>query len=980
MLLLFALLFQYFAFGYNGEKNHLKDYAANFLNKKADSRKNVKQKVSSSDMSIIVDKEQLVLIKDDIGDYVVLTKNNHPEVIGYSLNGSSNGSEVPPSMLWFMDLSNNALAMGESVTEDTVPSWLPDHIDPLLTTTWNQGYPYNAKCPQMKNSEGKIVTCPTGCVATAMAQIMAYYKFPDSGYGVQQYSFKDKQIELDFETINFDWENMLNHYDYIEGKEQNFNETEADAVSNLLFACGVSTSMSYGPYSSGAYITEVGYALTHYFKYDQACYYYGTKKSRLGKILFNISKSMPVICASRGGHHGDEYADGHAVVFDGYDTNGNVHVNWGWGGYFDGYFNIFALGTHDVYSMGSEDIIADIKPSYYKNHVDYILSLKVTEAGSLSKMIKEEDMDAIEGLKITGELNVNDFEFIRKMDSLYYLDLSDVQIVDTSNQFLEEFPQYALSYSAYAAKKNLGEVILPNSCTVIGEAALSNCHMLKSVTLGKNVKIIGDRAFWDCEKLESICLPEGVTSIRTQAFDGCTNLKSINIPESVEGIGTLAFYCCKALETINIPKRVSYIGKDAFAGCKSLSTPLVIGDESHSTRLYDGAFHGCENIPSVKFVGEVFINPEIFWNCTSLSHVELSDEVYLSNGGIFNPFCYCPNLNSIVVSKAHPKFDSRNDCNAIIETKTNLLFVGCKETVIPPTVEVIKDGAFQGCSKMVSIGLPESVKEVKGGAFKDCYSLESIKLSDNLTKIGKETFRGCLSLKSIFIPKFVKTIDSPLFQNCPNLKTIIVDKNNVTFDSRDNCNAIIETKNNALRCGCVNSVIPNSVTSIGSSAFNGCTGLTSVTIPNSVTSIDVAAFYNCSNLTSINIPANVTTIGSGAFENCPLSFVFTEILNPFNIESNVFAIDRSYGDPDFSSATLYVPIGTKTIYMSKFPWNRFPEIIEDDVPLSMNSTNEQTSMVPMTYYSLDGKPVSRPTNGFYIIKYSDGSVRKRVFK
>ena len=262
-----------------------------------------------------------------------------------------------------------------------------------------------------------------------------------------------------------------------------------------------------------------------------------------------------------------------------------------------------------------------------------------------------------------------------------------------------------------------------------------------------------------------------VTSIGDNAFWGCSGLTSVTIPNSVSYIGKYAFASCSGLTSVTIPNSVTSIGECAFASCSGLTSVTIPN--------------------SVSYIGEAAF------------------------GG-------CSGLTSVTVDKNNGTYDSRDNCNAIIETSTNKLIVGCKNTTIPNSVTSIGDRAFASCSGLTSVTIPNSV-----------------------TSIGGYAFSGCSGLTSV-----------------------TVDKNNGTYDSRNNCNAIIETSTNKLIVGCNNTIIPNSVTSIGDGAFAYCSGLTSVTIPNSVTSIGEFAFSDCSGLTSVAIPNSVTSIGDGAFASC----------------------------------------------------------------------------------------------------------------
>ena len=285
-----------------------------------------------------------------------------------------------------------------------------------------------------------------------------------------------------------------------------------------------------------------------------------------------------------------------------------------------------------------------------------------------------------------------------------------------------------------------------------------------------------------------------VTSIGTHAFDNLRLLTSIKIPKSVTSIGSGAFVGCTGLTSIEIPNSV--------------------------TVIEDSAFWGCSGLTSIEIPGSV----------TSIGS---------------NPIAGCSALMSIIVENSNPSYDSRNNCNAIINSSTNELVSGCKNTVIPRSVTSIGNYAFYDCSGLISIEIPKTVSSIGYCAFRDCSSLISIEIPNSVTSIGSNPFTGCKGLVSI-----------------------IVENANPKYDSRDDCNAIIYSEMNMMVSGCKNTVIPNSVTRIGSDAFQDCIGLTSIEIPNSVTSIDDYAFERCSGLTSIEIPDSVTSISSHAFSGC----------------------------------------------------------------------------------------------------------------
>ena len=309
------------------------------------------------------------------------------------------------------------------------------------------------------------------------------------------------------------------------------------------------------------------------------------------------------------------------------------------------------------------------------------------------------------------------------------------------------------------------------TCKVTVKSAMVN-GMLQLHYNGKNLDEVMEQA-QSSDVPVHVIVDQGVTKIGKQAFRFPKSVKKVTIPGSVKKIGEGAFWGSEGLTSITIPASVTHIGDYAFADC----------------------------------------------------------------GG----------LTKITVAKKNRTYNSRGNCNAIIKTKTNTLIAGCKNTKIPDSVTSIATGAFEGCYGLTKIKIPDSVTSIGNSAFRYCERLKSITIPNRVTSIEAWAFSGC-GLSGITIPASVTSIDKTAF--CGDFTKITVAEGNRKYDSRNHCNAIIETGTNTLITGCKSTKIPDSVTRIGDWAFWGC-AMTKIKIPDSVTSIGKEAFSECSRLTGI---------------------------------------------------------------------------------------------------------------------------------
>ena len=467
---------------------------------------------------------------------------------------------------------------------------------------------------------------------------------------------------------------------------------------------------------------------------------------------------------------------------------------------------------------------------------------------------------------------------------------------------------------------NLTSITIPNSVESIGINAFANSG-ITYINIPNSITSIESFVFEDCYYLTSITIPNSVTSIEDGAFEYCSNLTSINIPTSVTSIGTCAFRGCSELLSITIPKSVTSIGEYAF-------------DE---TGWYENQPEGLVYLGSFlyKYKGTMPTNTKIkikegtkyiannaFWNCETLTSVTIPNSVISIGKSVFER---CRDLTSITVEAGNAIYDSRNNCNAIIETESNTLICGCMTTTIPNSVTSIGDYAFAGCLGLTSITIPNSVTSIGNFAFQSS-SLTSITITNSVTSIGKGAFNAS-SIVSITIPNSVTSIEYGTFHSCIKLGSITIP------------NSVKKIEAMAFYgCRDLTSItIPNSVTSIEEMAFAGCYNLKSITIPNSVYNIGDQVFSSCSALTSITIPKSVNSIGWYAFNGCSnLISITCEAITPPNCISGekyrtFYNVNRSI--------PIYVPANSVDAYKKANDWKDF--------------TNIQA--IPGTYTITDGK-------------------------
>lgn len=503
--------------------------------------------------------------------------------------------------------------------------------------------------------------------------------------------------------------------------------------------------------------------------------------------------------------------------------------------------------------------------------------------------------------------------------------------------------------SAFYGTHQLESIQLGSGVVSIEKGAFSYCHSLTSVRLPKNITYIGYKAFYDCSSLDTIFIEVAIPpTIGDEIFTSsptchipCGTLTAYEASDWAEQVGEFVEQCATDSEYVLL--YTSYDGniveptdREAFGanivsntyengiGKITFDGPITqIGEYAFSESYYLGGYY----LTSITIPNTVTsIGDAAFYNCELLDSLFIPKSVIELGNGAFDGCC---GLRSVIVEEGHPKYDSRDNCNAIIETSTNTLIFGCRETTFPNTVTTIASGAFVRCNTLQSITIPSSITTIQGSAFYWCVNLESVIISAGVKNIGVGCFNWCYSLSAI-----------------------IVEEGNPKYDSREDCNAIIETSTNKLLIGCNNTIIPNTVTAIEAWAFEG----NHLLLDN----------------TSITIPSSVSSIGNGAFWYNEFKSVYVEAITPPEIGEALF-------DSSLSPICCYIPCGTKAAYEAS-DWSMymdsFVEMDEFLFTLAVSTSDESKGIVTILQEPSCNTPaiiMATAKAGYDFTQWSDGN-------
>lgn len=475
---------------------------------------------------------------------VVSTDDLLPAVLGYGDDYSDEAIEQSP-FGWYLRALDATLAEARR-TRQARAAQAPDtvhyaaKVSPLVATRWSQDDPFNARCPMFSGQH-----CITGCVATAMAQVMSAHVYPATTEGnVITNNSTGEPFTLDMNGIEIAWDKMLTYYSQFYG----YTQENVDAVATLMLACGMSVGMLYTTEYSAAVATDCAKALRRNFRFTKTVRYCDRSdyddETWMQLVYDNLNQGLPVIYCGQ-----DNVFGGHCFVLDGYNEKGLMHVNWGWTGAYNGYYDIDVLNPMTYAFSSKQEMICGIDPLNQRVPDSNLTELAVESAeGQLATAVGNGYAN-YNALKITGVVGESDWEFLRRMGGidpqgrltpgrLARLDLSEATLTDRC------LPAHALEGCRF-----LQEVILPKHLSKIGIGAFAQCVRLDHVEMPELIdeQVVEGPLVLNREKtIVQLCIPGsetevevpmGITEVADEAFTGCASLEKLRLPRSVVKLG-----------------------------------------------------------------------------------------------------------------------------------------------------------------------------------------------------------------------------------------------------------------------------------------------------------------------------------------------------------------------------------------------------------------------------------------------------------
>lgn len=763
------------------------------------------------------------------------------EILAFVPQGHFVYDSLPDNMKWWLGQYEQEIdtAIIISSTQPTAirksaarsqasPTTLQD-IPDLITTKWGQGYPYNTAIPLPPDQSEYSLT---GCVPTAIAQIMNYWQYPLQGTGSNSYMFNDFLYSADFSNTIYDWTNMRNNY-----IDWQYSQQEAQAVATLMYHIGVALHVYYHPNETGysPWIRDNGHSalerdLQQYFGFDgrmDNIYRKDFSQTQWESILYKeLAAGRPVYY----GGTNELTGIGHAFVCHGYSSSLDMYsINWGWEGEGDGYFAISGTNTLLGYCLDQEMLVG-LRPSGYNTESNIMTYCdKFNYNGIWFRIIDEENKevevthpywstDSDENycsgnVTIPSYVTHNGESYnVTKIGTCAFWGVDNIDKAKLKSISLPATIN-TLASQAFNACSQLDSIAIPNSIEVIPSSCFKCDDNLKKVQFPNSLKRIEEQAFYQCSSLEQITLPEGCTDISSYAFAYCSRLARVNLPSTIRNIEprcfqnanlfVMSFQCDSFLPLqyytdstthAEMQRLVSPFPDIVKEGI--LYVPSALVDTFRTTtdifwRQW-GMVEPLENMNPA--IGRHFVNHDYEFQIISDSCVSITDyysktnvisDLYIPSTATYEGRIYDVSTIGPNGLAGIPFVDKVILPNGLKKLGRGALGGGGFGSVeMPNSLVEIGEGAFSYCHELESIEIPASVRIIGGFAVID--ALKQVILHEGNEVLGINLLHDCPKLKEIFIPESVWYLAGGELTKCESLNKIISLPQEYTYFSTDN--------------------------------------------------------------------------------------------------------------------------------------------------------------------------------------------------
>ena len=890
-------------------------------------------------------------IGEDNGCIFVSADDRTPAILGYIDNGSFNADEMPPAMKAWLAEYERQMAQLDRINAAQTQQTEREPIDPLLRSKWNQGAPYNYQCPIDPTTNKRSVT---GCVATAMAQVINYHKYPEQTTAtIPAYTTHTRSISMPAIGITpIDWALITNTYE----NNTSPNQNDAMAVATLMKLCGQSVQMDYSSNSSGAQSYMVGIALYKYFGYDEGIQY-------LSRDQFSLEEWNNLIYAELAANRPVPYAGyssgaGHEFVIDGYLADNLFHVNWGWGGASDGYFllsilnpenntGIGASASADGYSFGQDILVGVQKPTGQTGTVPVLSSSWLSTTDEANEIVFDRSTQGFFTPTFTYVFS-NTAVSQQRFDVGLGIFNDEGALVET--QTLYSNYSFRSLYSIQESKKvGIGASLADGHYVVKGISRQAGSSEWKENTNSGSQYI---HATINGDQLTLIIPYVNVEATLTLLTANPKPKEPVKLRATIKNNGTTQ------------RSQLYLVGPDD----NMISGVDYDVDEGKTTTVdfeFRASSYGSYPLKLVR---------QDWYNTVTLAEitVDIIEKSDLTVDGIHYSILSDNDQTVAVTSKGA----SEENYSGTLVVPTTITANG-----VNYTVKGILAGAFQGRTQITELVIGDEVENIGKNAFKGCNGLTSVTFGKNVAVIESDAFSGCSKINSVYTNNldgycgiaFGNQNSNPLYSTKNYSRKLYVNGNEIEGELVVP-EGVMETGMLAFYdCeGITKVVLPSTLYTIGKHTFSGCKQLASVEMKEGLVTIDNSAFVRCSALTKIVLPSTLSKIVNYAFSKCSgLEHVYVLAGTPPEVAAN------SFDAATCSKATLHVVKGMVEAYQNATGWKNFANIVEiADNELLQIDAQKDASTTQIRYYDLNGKQTSKLQKGIILVREqkADGTV------